>query len=446
MNENRSFFDRLNHWTRTSIGLKIFIIGFLVLILLIPVSMVEDLIYERQQYQQNAIEEVSSKWGTEQTLTGLILSVPYYTYNTVKNDDGSEKLIKKKQVAHFLPDQLNISGNISPEKRYRGIYEVVVYNSTLKISGTFEKPNFKKLNIEASNATWDKATISLGLSDLRSIQNEVQLNWLKEKVYFEPGLKSNDVVQSGISANVLTDSVTSSYPFELTLEFNGSKGLSFTPLGKTTIVDIQSNWAEPSFDGAFLPDTREVTQEGFNAHWKVLHLNRNYPQQFTGGIQVRPSDFGVRLIMPVDQYRKSTRSVKYAVMIISLTFLIYFFSQIKTSIRIHPIQYLIIGLALCLFFTLLIALSEHMSFYLAYFTGSISIVVLITSYSYFIFKNSLLTKVLAGLLVMLYGFIYIIIQLQDYSLLIGSVALFVILGFIMYMSRNIDWYNIGNDS
>ena len=226
-----------------------------------------------------------------------------------------------------------------------------------------------------------------------------------------------------------------------------SEGISFTPLGKTTKVSINSNWADPSFNGAFLPDNRKISNEGFTADWEVLHLNRNYPQEFTdNNNNIFQSNFGLDLKLPVDEYQKSMRSVKYAVMFISLTFLFYFFSQIKQKVRIHPIQYLIIGLAICLFFTLLIALSEHMNFQYAYLIGSMAIISIITTYSFFIFKDKLITSLLAGILIMLYGFIYVIIQMQDFSLLIGSLGLFVILSSVMYLSRNIDWYNIGENN
>lgn len=445
--ENKSFFDRINEWVRTSVGLKVFTIAFLVLILLIPVAMVEDLIREREIYQQEVIYEVSQKWGEHQTVTAIVLNIPYHTFSSVKNDDGTEKIIKAKHVAHFLPTTLNISGDIKPEKRYRGIYEVVLYNCDLDIDGFFDRPNFKKLNIDQQNVEWDQATISLGLSDLRSIQNDVHINWNNLELEFDPGVKDNDVVRSGISTTVPVNDTLTQYKFKVNLNFNGSSGIGFTPLGKVTKVNVTSIWSEPKFDGAFLPDNREVNNSGFTANWEILHLNRNYPQEFTDALgNVSLSDFGVSLIMPVDEYQKNMRSVKYAVMFISLTFLIYFFSQIKTRIKIHPIQYLIVGLALCLFFTLLLALSEHISFGPAYLVASIAIIGMITAYSYFIFKDNLLTKILLGILIMLYGFIYVIIQLQDYSLLIGSIGLFIILGVIMYLSRNIDWYNYNSDS
>ena len=446
METQKSFFDRLNNWVKNSVGLKIFTIVFLVIILLIPVSMIESLIRERERYQDRAIREVSEKWGQDQTINAVVLTIPYYSYTTIKDKENGDRIIKNKHLAHFLPTSLNINGQLLPEKRYRGIYEVVLYNCNLNITGSFNKPDFSKLNIEEKNVVWDQAYIELGLSDLRSIQNNISINWNEEKVSFDPGVKTNDVISSGISAKIRANESTNDYSFNLNMVFNGSNSISFTPLGKTTKVNISSSWGDPSFNGDFLPDNREISDSNFTANWEILHLNRNYPQEFTGkSNNISNSEFGVSLIMPVDQYQKSMRSVKYAVMFISLTFLVFFFSQIINNVKIHPLQYLIVGLAICLFFTLLIALSEHLHFGIAYLIGTLATIGMITAYSFYIFKSALLTKILSGILLILYGFIYIIIQLQDYSLLFGSIGLFIILGTVMFLSRNIDWYNIKRD-
>ena len=446
MTKEPSSIEKFNNWSKNSVGVRIFTIVFLILILLIPVSMVENLIRERERYQENAMYEISDKWGAHQTITGLVVSVPYYTYSTTK-EKGITKTHKHKHYAHFLPSELNIKGKITPEKRYRGIYEVVVYKGDLSIEGAFDDIDPDKLGLDSQNINWAGATLNLGVSDLRSIQNDVFVDWNGQQLNFNPGLPSDDIVKSGISTNINIGKTFKKQQFKVNLKLNGSEGISFTPLGKTTKVSINSNWADPSFNGAFLPDNRKISNEGFTADWEVLHLNRNYPQEFTdNNNNIFQSNFGLDLKLPVDEYQKSMRSVKYAVMFISLTFLFYFFSQIKQKVRIHPIQYLIIGLAICLFFTLLIALSEHMNFQYAYLIGSMAIISIITTYSFFIFKDKLITSLLAGILIMLYGFIYVIIQMQDFSLLIGSLGLFVILSSVMYLSRNIDWYNIGENN
>lgn len=442
-----SFFEKLNQWIKNSVSIRLLTIGFLILLLLIPVSMIEGLIHERETRQKEAIDEVSTIWGKEQTLTGLVLTVPYKTYTKIYDDSKNSdfKIVESKSFAHFLPEQLSIHGNISPEVRYRGIYEVIVYNSKLTISGSFLNPDFKALKIDPATVLWDEARLSIGISDLRSIRENTSLRWNNDSLFFNPGIESTEIMESGISTFVqlsANDTITNKCTFEMQLNFNGSNYLKFIPLGKLTNVQIQSVWKNPSFTGAFLPETREVNEEGFKAEWKVLHLNRPYPQSFVGSANgIQESAFGVNLIVPVDEYQKSMRSAKYAVMFITLTFIIYFFVQVLLQVRIHPIQYIMIGLSLCLFYTLLIAISEHMSFAVSYLIAASSIITLITLYTKSVFKNKRLTGLIAMLLILLYVFIFTIIQMEDYALLMGSIGLFFVMTTAMYLSRKIDWYN-----
>ncbi|MFL2582193.1 MAG: cell envelope integrity protein CreD [Flavobacteriales bacterium] len=447
MQEKPTFSEKASNWLRNSITIRLITIGILILFLLIPVSMVKSLIREREYRQKDATREISSKWGEKQTVTGLVLTVPYNTYTKVF-DTKTEKynLIKSREYAHFLPDQLTINGKVLPEVRYRGIYEVIVYTSKLNLTGNFSNPNFEEWKIADENILWEDAYVSLGLSDLRGLQNKTSLNWNGKNYDFNPGVESNDVIKNGISCRVPVHpekTGTVDKNFSLELNFNGSSGLNFIPLGKSTNVSIKSPWKNPSFDGAFLPDDREINKDGFTAKWDVLHLNRPYPQSFRGTTHgIYNSSFGVNLIVPVDEYQKSMRSAKYAVMFITLTFLLFFFVQILNNVRIHPIQYIIVGLALCVFYTLLVALSEHIAFKYSYLISSVSIISMITLYAHSIAKNRRLTKVIGLILVLLYLFIYSIIQMQDYALLMGSIGLFLVLGTIMYLSRKIDWYSI----
>ena len=447
MEKESSFFEKANNWVKNSITIRLITIGILILLLLIPVTMVRDLIRERENRQKDAIREISAKWGGEQTITGLVLSVPYYINSKVYDDkDNSYKLVRTKEYAHFLPDQLIIEGDISPEMRYRGIYEVIVYNSSLHIQGTLPHPDLTDWKIKNEDIVWDETFVSFGLSDLKGIQENITINWNDTEIDLNPGIQTSDVIYNGLSSRIplnSKDTVKSLLNFSLDIIINGSSSLFFVPLGKSTLVTLNSTWKNPSFDGAFLPDNREISKDGFTANWNVLHQNRSYPQQFLGSTRgINQSAFGVNLFVPVDEYQKSMRSAKYAVMFITLTFLIFFFVQILNKVRIHPIQYIIVGLALCVFYTLLIALSEHISFDTSYFISSVSIITMITLYSHSLAKNSRLTKIIGGILTLLYLFIYSILQMQDYALLMGSIGLFVVLGVVMYLSRKIDWYAV----
>jgi inner membrane protein len=442
--EKPSFLERANNWVRNSVTLRLVTMGILILLLLIPVNMVESLIREREYRKEDAVKEVSGKWGNEQIVAGPVLTVPYLEYNKQYNNDTKEYiLVPTRRYAHFLPEALNVDGEISPEIRYRGIYKVVVYKAALKITGAFNRPNFAEWKVSDNDVLWGESFVSLGLTDLRGIQQNVDLGWNNQTYSFNPGVETNEVITTGISAMLPIDTSKVSNTYSLNLNFNGSSLLEFLPLGKTTTVNITSPWATPSFDGAFLPDERDVTEKGFTAMWDVLHLNRPYPQSFRGAATgLDGSAFGVKLILPVDEYQKSMRSAKYAVMFIVLTFIIIFFVQIMYKVRVHPIQYIIVGLALCVFYTLLIGLSEYIPFAYSYLISSVGIIALITLYSQTIFHVKRITALIGLLLTVLYLFIFTIVQMEDFALLMGSIGLFIVLATIMYLSRKINWYNI----
>ncbi len=435
--------EKANAWLKASISIRLLTIGLLILLLLIPVSMVQELIKERHERQEEAIKEVSDKWGSAQTLLGLVLTVPYTTSSKVYNNDGEMiKWIESRAYAHFLPDQLNIECEILPEMRYRGIYEVTVYRSKMKISGIFSPPSFEDWKIPVEDILWEEAYVALGLSDLRGIQEEVTLHWGNNIYGFKPGIESDEVIQKGISTRILIPpSSNEPWDFSLDLSINGSTSLSMVPLGESTLVDLNSSWPSPSFDGAFLPDDRTIGQEGFHASWEVLNLNRSYPQSFRGTVQgIYESAFGVNLWVPADDYQQTMRAAKYASLFIALTFLLFFFVQLLNGLRIHPVQYVIVGLALCVFYTLLIALSEHLSFALSYLVSSVTIILMITLFAHSFSKKKKLTQVIGGILILLYAFIYLIIQIEDYALLVGSLGLLFVLAITMYLSRKINWY------
>lgn len=434
-----SLLDRFNHRMKTSVTVKLIAIAILILLLLIPSSMVSDLIYERLNLRDEAVKEVSAKWGDEQVITGPVVSIPYrYSYKT---EEG--KTMVGKSNLHFLPDQLNIDGDIVPEKRHRGIYIVVLYKGKFKIKGSFAKSEFSSMGITASDLYLNEASVSMGITDMKGIKtlnfklNDTALNT-------EPGVLDEDIYSSGIHANLAPDLLNQPLSFDIDLELNGSSAINFAPFGKETNVHLTSKWGDPKFQGDFLPN-HSTTPQGFVADWKVLQLNRNYPQKGTGNFIKNASDFGVRLLLPVDEYQKIIRSSKYGIMFIVITFLSFFFIEIINKKPIHTIQYLLVGFAIVLFYVLLLSISEHLSFDLSYMISSISILALITFYVYFLFRNKRLTALFSGILALLYGFFYSLLQLQDYALLMGSIGLFIILAVIMHLTRNIDWYNLNSE-
>ena len=430
---------------KSNIYFKLGTILIIILLLMIPTSMIKGLINEREFTQGEAIHEVSSKWGEAQTISGPFITIPYYRYHKeYSQSDSTSKIIQIKEYLHVLPSQLDISGSIEPEKRYRGIYEIVVYNSKLNISGTFNKFDIAALDIQQKNILFDKAEFVVGINDLRGIEEQIKLTWGDDKISFNPGVSSNDIVSSGINALLKLDPNDSTkYNFNLSIHLKGSQQLYFTPVGKITDININSKWQNPSFNGAFLPDSREINEKGFKANWNVLHLNRNFPQIWSGSQHsINDSSFGIDLLLPVDNYQKSYRSIRYAILFIVFTFLVFFFIEILNKIFIHPIQYILVGVALIVFYTLLLSLSEHLKYNMAFIISALATLLLIAGYVRAILGSSKLTWLITGILTVLYTFIFVIIQLQDYALLIGSIGIFIILGLVMYFSRKINWYDL----
>ena len=423
-------------WLKESKTLKVIGIAILALLLLIPAAMIQSLIREREQSFKQVYNEVGQKWGYPQTLTGPVIVIPYIAY--AEGTDGKPYALKKN--AYFLPNTLNASGSITPETRYRGIYKVPVYKGSIDLWGEFSQPNMQLLKIPNQNVLWDEATLMFGISDMRGIRNRIEIYINDKPIEMNPGAGARDIVNSGLSCNIDLLNTTG-ITFKLNLELNGSQSLSFIPLGKQTDVKIESTWVNPSFNGAFLPIDRNINEKGFTAEWKVLNLNRNYPQQWTGGeYNVTESAFGVELLVPVDHYQKNTRSAKYAIMFIGLTFVAFLLFELIAKKRIHPVQYLLVGGALCVFYTLLISFSEQIGFFWAYTISSVATISLITLYFNSIIKSIRSTLVLSLMLVGLYLFLFTILQLQDYALLMGSIGLFVVISLVMYISRKVDWY------
>ncbi|MBF0227781.1 MAG: cell envelope integrity protein CreD [Desulfobacterales bacterium] len=352
-------------------------------------------------------------------------------------------LYKIINYIHFLPKELNINGTLYPEIRYRSIYETVLYNAKLTIEGSFSYPDSNELSILQENILWHNASISLGISDMKGIKESIAAKINEQEIFMNPGINPTDVMASGVSCKIMLPVNSKDISFKFEINLNGSEEINFIPVGKTTNISINSTWNSPSFTGEFLPVKRNIDEKGFTAEWKILHLNRNYPQQWVeSSYQIYTSAFGVKLFIVADIYQKSMRTVKYAIMFILFTFTGFFFSEIINKKRLHPIQYLLIGFTIIIFYTLLISISEHINFNIAYLMSSASIILLITGYSKGILGSKYLSLTVFGMLTVLYGYLYIVLQLEDYALLMGSIGLFVVLSLIMYVTRNIDWYSL----
>ncbi|WP_431122931.1 cell envelope integrity protein CreD [Flagellimonas flava] len=440
--------QKIGNWFRNSISAKMLMVGFLILILLIPLGFVKDLIRERGFRQTEVIEEINTKWGNQVVLNGPILKVPYHVYVEEKVFDEKTKTFLTSQkperhVAYFFPWDLEINSNVKTQPLERGIYESVVYNAKTQIKGKFAKLNFSVKEIADENILWDKATVLFKTSNLKGIRNTVKVKIGKEEYALKP--KFDNTYMNTLESGFLNEIATiqnEPLSFLSTIDINGSSSLQFIPIGKETRVFMKSNWHSPSFNGNYLPETegKKISPSGFEAQWKVLETNRRFGQYFFDNLpNLSDFSFGTEFMVPVDDYQKTERTSKYGLMIIGLTLLVFLLIQISSKIAIHPFQYLMIGLALVMFYTLLISISEHQNYLFAYLISGAAVVALITTYSRSILKNSKFTLLVLGSMFSLYTFIFVIIQLEDYALLVGSIGLFVILGTIMFTSRKIDW-------
>lgn len=441
-NNENSALGKVGIWLRTSLLVKLLAIGFIVLILLIPQVMIQGIITERQSRQYSVVQEISQSWGGEQYVQGPVLSIPYKEWTEYENGKRSYTL----RTMYFLPTELNIESKADHELRRRGIFDAVLFRSDVLLKGKFEALTFRELNVSPDNIHWEEARLSVGISSMTGIKNIIQLDWNGQQRRMEPGTANSELLASGVSAPVTVTETGEAYTFSIPMELNGTESLYFEPVGRITSASMQSSWPSPSFTGKTLPDKREIGPDGFSASWQVLDLNRNYPQQWKNdAFRFGDSSFGVRLIRPVDEYLKNDRAAKYAILVIGLTFLIYFFFETLRKFNIHPFQYLLIGLALTVFYLLLLSLSEQIGFNAAYGTAAVATIGLISFYSASVLKARQLVIQLTMLLCAIYGFIFVVLQLEDYALLAGSIGIFIALAAVMYYSRKVDWYNLKSE-
>ncbi len=454
--QNTNILEKFNNWIKESISIKLMSIGLLVLILLIPSSWIQSLMEERQGRALSVTDEVADKWARSQTIMGPVLVIPFTKREKINKGKDGVEIHEWTERAFFLPEKYASVGKVKPERLHRGIFDVAVYESSIDITALFKTPDFEKLGVSDIDAHWGESSFILGLSDLRGISSSPTILIGGVELTGEP---TNNLGLTQRNQNTVNDGqpiaseqgVIVKLPWlkkedfrgevKAKFQLRGSSQLFFAPVGKTTQVVLDGPWPNPSFDGLFLPTQRNVSEKGFHAEWNILHYNRPFSQQWVEGNQnISDANFGVKFLIPVDQYQKSIRTAKYGQLIILLTFIALFMVEIMKKIRIHPFQYILIGSALIIYYTLLISFSEHIGYNYAYALSSFATVTLISLYSLTFLETKKLTGLLSLLLVFFYSFIFVIIQLQDYSLLLGSIGLFLIIALVMYFSKNVKWY------
>jgi len=438
--------DILERFRRSAL-LRMILIGFLILMLQIPILLIRAVIGEREMRLHEATRDITSKWGEQQTIVGPLITVPYIVKISEKDNEGNVTIHTQVRHATFLPESLHMTGTVDCEVRYRGIFKVPVYRMNLSVTGWFLHPNFSDWGVPENDILWDQAYLSVRISDVHAITDSAVLTWNDDQKPFLPGAGEFDGDQTGIHADLKASMKESRYDFSYQLMLNGSQGAFFAPFGRETKVEIDSNWDAPGFQGTWLPTERTFEGGGFDAMWDIPFLGRNYPQKWRSNSSmdhaVSSSLFGVRFVTPVDHYRMAQRSIKYEILFLVLTFATLWLFEILTSLRIHSIQYLLVGAGMCLFYLLELSLAEHISFIIAYICASAAILVLVTAYCVAVLKGADRAAIVGITITLLYGYLYVLLMNQDYALLIGSVGLFVILAVVMYLTRKVDWHSLG---
>lgn len=433
-------------WTKSKLLIKSGIIGVIILILQIPTEYVTTLIQERENRQKEAIAEVSSKWAGKQNIIAPVLVIPYW------QTAGDTSLVKNrtKHLAYFLPDSLAIDANVVPQEKYRGIYKVMLYTASLKLGGSFSSIQPQKLGIAPEDMIWNEAFIRMNISDNKGLNDEINLKIADSTLLLSPYAISEEG-RDGLRASFPITAASTNQPLHFSTSFtlNGSGQLLFTPIGRATTVNLTSGWPHPSFTGSSLPSTTKVNDSGFVATWKSTGFKQSFPQQwkddaynvlsYSAAGSISNAAFGADLFVPVNGYQKTMRTIKYSFLCLLLTFAAFFLIETTNKKSAHPFHYGLIGLALVLFYTLLLSISEYIGFNPAYIIASVCTIGLIAWFVKDILTSGKLAVLLSTILVLLYGYVFTILQLQDYSLLLGSFGLFITLAVIMRFSKKIQW-------
>ncbi len=426
-----------------SVTLKVLGIGFLALLMLIPLTQVQDLIREREGLRRAAIAQIAQRWGSAQMIGGPLLVIPK-SYK-IETSTGWHTTDVSDVV---LPDRLEISGQLVVEQRHYGIYSTPVYTGDLKVHAHFLRADLKALKRDDLDVELKRSELRLPVTDVRGLRRVAKVSMNGLEVPTAP--TSGEV--AGMSAIVVPMDAkqigAEGFDIDMELTLAGTESLQFLPLARHSDVSLTAPWKDPSFVGAFLPAERHFNAEQFDAHWQVLDLNRRLGQHWeedkVSHTDLANAAFGVELYQPVGLYQQNTRAGKYGVLFIGLSFLTFFLFEVLRRLRVHPVQYVLVGLALCTFYAVLLALSEQIGFTCAYLVAAICVVLMVASYGSVMLGGRRHGVMLGGLLAMVYGLLYGLVVSEQYSLLMGSIALLATIALMMYLTRRVDWYGLSS--
>jgi inner membrane protein len=422
-------------------ALKLFGIALLTLAMIVPLAMLAFLNDERKGRAAEASFSVAQGWGGPQTIAGPLLAVPW---EAPERRDAAGNVLAAAMAGRLilLPKRLDAAIDADSDRRKRGIFDVTVYTASVRLTGAYDTPDLSAKLPAGAVLRWDQASLVLGLGDVRGLTGDLKVTLGgRDLTVFEPGSGTQSLAQ-GVRAGAGLATAPSSLAFDIAFSVRGLDRLSVVPAGETSEVSITSDWPHPSFDGAFLPGAPQISAVGFKADWSVSFLSRPFPQAWNDGDagSLEAAAFGVTFYQPVDHYQLVERALKYAILFVGLSFLVFFLIETVAGARIHIVQYLLAGSAQVIFYLLLLALAEQTGFLPAYVAAASACSLLTGLYAWSITQRLMLgLAVLLGLSV-LYGLLYTLLNEEDYALLTGAAASFAALALTMFLTRRTDWY------
>ena len=436
---------------------KVAVVGVLVALLQVPVVLIRGTLSEREARRDEAVADIASTWGGAQTITGPLLAVPYAYPARVQREtmtDGrivkTDEIREMRGTAWFLPAVLEVEAQLEPSERYRGIFRTPVYAGDVSVRGHFE-PDPAALGLDGAVYDWAHARIVVVMSDPRGLRSTPTYESGESALQFAPAARREGWSPTIEAAVALDTPASARSPFTVRIEMQGASRFAVSAVGASNRVTFRSSWRDPSFDGRHLPVERTVAEDGFDARWETTYFGRSHPQQWveqpgragTRGADLEESSLGVTLATPVDAYRLVERSLKYALLFIVLVFAVFFLFEVTAGASVHPVQYLMVGGALMLFYLGFLALGEFVAVGAAYGAAAAASTALITGYSWAVLKTGGRTAVVGAGVAATYGCLYVILQMQDYALLGGTLVLFVLLAAAMWFTRRLDWFRLG---
>lgn len=432
-------------------GFKIFTILILGLLLLIPMTFIDSVVRDRKNYQAEAVSSIIEPIGGAANIEGLIIAIPY-----MKKIISEKETTYKREYIFYMPNGYNISGDVEINLLKRGIFKIPILNSTLNIKGKFDKYNSNLYNLDENDSTilFDEAIMIFGIGNKKNLLKlpKIIVNGNEELEYYQKTIKINlNMFRNIFLFNISKEKIFNGFEFETNIDIQGGNSLIINPMAADNYFNITSKWNDPSFTGGFLPTKREISKNGFNAEWNIASFNTSYNKYWTSEEFNENNEYEfennkiqnnviISFLLLNDNYQKILRSVKYSILFIFIPFFVLFLCEVISKKRIHPVQYILIGISNAIFYLLLLAISEHINFNISYLISAIMVILLTSAYIGCIIKSKKYILSMAIVEILIYIFLFGILQLTDYALLMGTLGLFIVIAAGMYFSRNVDWY------